>query len=417
MENITRTRSDKVRPKWFLLPSLVISSFATQPPLIITGLLLIDIGLTFGYPVGVVGQMRTVASVMSVIIALLMGVLSIRFKHKTMFLTGLLLLSFSALGCYLSQNFQMMLLLYSLTGIGTSMITPMANTIIGEYFPLERRSTAVGWNQAGTSISFLVCSPLVSYVAGLGGWRTTFLAVYLPVSLVAFAISFIGVPGTSHDIIQESDKIGYTNGLKKVFTSRSAVACLMGAMMAMASWSANLTYTMSFFRQSFSMATVLASILLSAMALSKTLGHLISGGLINKLGRKKFMVVSLILLGVSTFIYMNVGFIWLSMVIACLCCMVAGFMMSSMTSLNIEQVPEYRSSMMSLSVASQRIGGTLGTGLGGLILLLHGYGALGAILGLLGLLSAVVYYLFVEDPIGAEQVQGNKNETLRRGHT
>jgi predicted MFS family arabinose efflux permease len=87
--------------------------------------------------------------------------------------------------------------------------------------------------------------------------------------------------------------------------------------------------------------------------------------------------------------------------------MVAGFMMSSMTGLNIEQVPEYRSSMMSLSVASQRIGGTLGTGLGGLILLLHGYGALGSILGLLGLLSAIVYYLFVEDPIGAEQVQGN----------
>jgi predicted MFS family arabinose efflux permease len=70
-----------------------------------------------------------------------------------------------------------------------------------------------------------------------------------------------------------------------------------------------------------------------------------------------------------------------------------------MTSLNIEQVPEYRSSMMSLSVASQRIGGTLGTGLGGLVLFLHGYGALGVILGLLGLLSAIVYYLFAEDPI------------------
>jgi predicted MFS family arabinose efflux permease len=407
MRNIPRNRSDKVRPRWLLLLSLVISSFATQPPLIITGLLLIDIGLTFGYPVGVVGQIRTMASVVSVIIALLMGAMSVRFRHRTLFLTGLLLLSFSALGCYISQSFQMMLLLYSLTGIGTSMITPMANTIIGENFPIEKRSTAVGWNQAGTSIAFLVCSPLISYVADLGGWRTTFLAVYLPVSLVGLAISFIGIPDTSHNFVQESVKIGYIDGFKKVFTSRSAVACLIGAMMAMASWAANLTYTMSFFRQSFSMATVLASLLLSAMALSKTMGHLVGGDLINRFGRKKFMILSLILLGVSTFSYMNVGIIWISMIIACLCCMVAGFMMSSMTSLNIEQVPEYRSSMLSLSVASQRIGGTLGTGLGGLILLLHGYGALGAILGLLGFLSAIVYYLFVEDPIGAEQVQGN----------
>lgn len=407
MEKHKMVQADRACPRRLLLPSLVMSSFATQPSLIITGLLLIDIGLTFGYPVGVAGQIRTTASVVSVIIASLLGALSVRFKHRTLLLMGLLLLSFSALGCYLSQNLQTMLLLYSLTGFGTSMITPMANTIIGENFPIEKRSTAVGWNQAGTSIAFLVCSPLVSYVADFGGWRMTFLAVYLPVSLVAFAISFLGLPRTSHKNVQESVKIGYSDGLKEVFTNRSAVACLMGAMMAMASWSANLTYTMSFFRQSFSLATVFASILLSALALSKTLGHIISGVLINRLGRKKFMVTSLILLGFSTFTYMNVGFIWPSMILSCFCCMVAGFMMSSMTSLNIEQVPDYRSSMMSLSVAFQRIGGTLGTGLGGIILLFNGYGALGAILGLLGLLSAIVYYLFVEDPIGAEQVQGN----------
>ena len=73
MEKNQNNRSDKVQYKRLLLPSLVISSFVTQPPLIITGLLLIDIGLTFSYPVGVAGQIRTTASVISAIIASLLG--------------------------------------------------------------------------------------------------------------------------------------------------------------------------------------------------------------------------------------------------------------------------------------------------------------------------------------------------------
>lgn len=396
--NSSKSTREESSSRRLLLPSLVISSFATQPPLIITGLLLIDIGLTFGYPVGVAGQIRTVSSIVSVIIALLMGILSFRFRHRTLLLVGLIFLSLSALGCCLSPSFPMMLLFYSLTGVGVAMITPMANTLIGEHFSLDRRSTAVGWNQAGTSIAFLIGSPLVSYIAGFGGWRTTFLTVYLPFSLIGLAISFMGIPRTPQNPIRITSEVGYLDGFKKVFTNKSAIACLVGAMMAMASWSGNLTYTMSFFRQSFSMATGLASILLSALALSKTSGHLMSGNLINRFGRKTFMVVSLLLLGVTTLVYMNIGFIWPSMIIMCLCCVVAGFMMSSMTSLNLEQIPEYRSSMMSLSVTSRLIGGTLGAGLGGLVLLLFGYGGLGMVLGLLGLLSAIVYYLFAVDP-------------------
>lgn len=397
----SKSAGEKARTGRLLLPSLVISSFATQPPLLITGLLLIDIGLTFGYPVGVVGQIRTVSSIVSMIIALLMGVLSVRFRPRNLLLLGLLFLSFSALGCFLSPNFPMMVLLYSLTGIGTAMIVPMASTIIGENFSLDERSTAVGWNQAGTSIAFLIGSPLVSYIAGLGGWRTTFLAVYLPSALIGFAVSFMGIPRTPQDPIRTTSEIGYLDGVKKVITNRSAIACLVGTMTAMASWSGNLTYTMSFFRQSFSMATGLASILLSFMALGKTLGHLVSGSLINKFGRKTFIVASLLLLGVTTLAYMNIDSIWPSMIIVCLCCVVAGFMMSSMTSLNLEQVPAYRSSMMSLSVTSRLIGGTMGAGLGGLVLLLFDYGGLGLALGLIGLLSAIVYYLFAIDPTRA----------------
>ena len=79
--------------------SFIISSFSTQPSGIITSLLLIEIGLTFGVPVGLTGQLRTTSSIVGVFVALLLGVLSLRYSSRSLLLTGSLLLIIAAVGC------------------------------------------------------------------------------------------------------------------------------------------------------------------------------------------------------------------------------------------------------------------------------------------------------------------------------
>ncbi len=101
-----------------LLPVLAIARFAVSPPNIASGLLLIDIASTFGQPVGVMGQMQTTSSTLSMIAALVMAVLSVRFKHKSLLLTGLGLIALSAFGCYIAPTFSIMIVIYSLVGIG-----------------------------------------------------------------------------------------------------------------------------------------------------------------------------------------------------------------------------------------------------------------------------------------------------------
>ncbi len=71
-------------PGRMVLPSLVLSRFATVPPGVLTGLLLIDIGESFGQAVGVAGQIRTAANLVGVASALLISALSLRFKPKSL---------------------------------------------------------------------------------------------------------------------------------------------------------------------------------------------------------------------------------------------------------------------------------------------------------------------------------------------
>lgn len=178
------------------LPSLVMSGFATRPPSILTGLLLIDIGLTFGSPVGITGQIRTVSSSVAVISALLLGALSVRYNHKSLLMMGLLFLSISALGCGIAPNYYVMLVLFSLTGIGAAIVEPMAITLVGEHFPIERRASVIGWIVADMSTAWLIGSPVIGFIAGYGGWRLAFLGFVLPIEILSLFLVATGLPST-----------------------------------------------------------------------------------------------------------------------------------------------------------------------------------------------------------------------------
>ena len=71
---------------------------------------------------------------------------------------------------------------------------------------------------------------------------------------------------------------------------------------------------------------------------------------------------------------------------------------SAANSLTLEQVPEFRGTMMSLTSAAQSLGSALGAALGGAILVLYDYLIMGSVLGTLGIAAAMVFYFFAIDP-------------------
>jgi len=382
----------------FVLPSLVISSFAIQPPGILTGLLLIDIGLTFGCSVGVTGQIQTASSVVAVIFSLLMGALSVRFKHKSLLMTGLVFLTISALGCSFASNFSMMLTSYAITGLVFATVTPMANTLIGEHFPLEKRASAIGWVTAGGSLSYVIGAPVIGFIAGLGGWRSVFLGFVLPISILSLLITAKGLPSTSRSRQPMMNKRNYLEGFKKIFSNTSATACMVGTALSMAGWQAIVLYGPSFFRQRFLVSTVFTSIIILGAALCYTLGSLISGQFVNRFGRKPLTVLATFLLSIFIVSYTNTPNLWLSMALFFLGCLFGGMSRTASYSLALEQLPRFRGTMMSINSAATFMGSALGAGVGGLALLVYDYEFVGIALVVMSLAAAIFYYLLVIDP-------------------
>lgn len=383
-------------PGRLTLPSLVFSFFAVGTPGILTGLLLIDIGATFGVPVGIMGQVRTASSTMVIVAALLVSVASTRYSPKSLLMVGILSLLTSAIGCAFAQSYLMMLLLYPLTGVGMATIQPMAMTLIAEYFPLERRARAVSWFVAGGSLAYVVGSQAIVFLARMGGWRAAYLGFVTPVILISFVLAWVGLPKAS-DGTREGHG-SFMEGFKTVLMRGSAASCLFATVLRTASFQLVLLYATSFFREQFAASRGLASTIMTVVALSYTVGSLASGRLVDKYGRKSLTMVTTFLAGSLTILMTRSTDFMVAIILDLLSAWFFGMSASVAQSLNLEQVPEFRGIMMSLNSASGGLGGALGAGIGGFALLTFGYGMSGLILGALGVVSALIYMFLTTDP-------------------
>ena len=136
---------------------------------------------------------------------------------------------------------------------------------------------------------------------------------------------------------------------------------------------------------------------MSGIAFIFVVGGVIGGRLVNRVGRKQLTVICALITGVLTVAYINVPSLWLSLVFLIIATFTTSVKNTGYDSLTLEQVPEYRGTMMSLSQFSSNVAMALGNGLGGLILVAFDYGHMG-VLGITAIIAAFIFHFFTKNP-------------------
>ena len=393
MDKTNQSKSDSR----LIIPSLVISQAITALPILVTGLLLIDIGNTFNTPVGISGQIRTASSALGIIFALSMGILSIRIKHKTLLTMGLIVYVISAVTCGFAPNFTIMLVVYALNGLGSAFVSPMVSTLVGELLPVEKRTNVLGYTVAGMSFFYLIGSLSISYIAQLAGWRWVFLGLVFPLSALGLILTLKVIPsrGLSSTTRGSSD---VKAGFKAILSNKSAIACVIGTTLGGAAWNFMLIYGASFWRQRYQVSIGFISIATIFTSFGYMLGSLLAGRFVIKISRKPVVVLTALLVGLATIVMTFAPTIWVSFVLGIIASFCAGMMITARSSLMLEQIPSFRGTMMSVRTAATGLGQLICASFGGFLLLQYGYNALGVGLGIAGILSAFTFYKFAIDP-------------------
>ena len=381
--------------KRLLIIPLVISRGITNLPSLVVSILLIEIGASFNVTPGIAGQISTASSLLSIIFALLIGLLSTRYSYKSLLTLGLLLYALSAASGLLSGTLYIMLPLFALTGVARAMVDPMVNSLIGSHIPADRRTGVIGYTVAGLALVYVLGSLSTAYLSSLADWRIVLLLIVTPISVLNVALTLYLVPSVKREVMETSISSlfsGYREGLR----NKSVLACLIGTFLGLSTWNAILIYGVTFVRKVFGVSTAFASQVMIFYSLSYIIGSLLTSRLAKKFGRKTLSVGTLFLVAISTILGMNVTDLVLSIGFTILASFAAGMMITATTSLTLDQLPLYRGTVMSLQSAAVGLGAMVAAIVGGIVISSIGFGSYGLIIGVFGFLGSIVFFFSVD---------------------
>lgn len=135
-----------------------------------------------------VALLITVFTLPGIFLAPVLGILADRYGRKTVLVPALVLFALAGSACSLSRDFELLLGLRFLQGVGAASLGSLNATLVGDLFPGARRSEAMGYNAAVLSIGTAIYPSLGGGLAVLG-WYVPF-ALPLVGLLVAGAVLF-----------------------------------------------------------------------------------------------------------------------------------------------------------------------------------------------------------------------------------
>jgi MFS transporter, DHA1 family, purine base/nucleoside efflux pump len=390
--------------KWFI-PALIFMVFALNVANLTLALLTREIGGTFfgsntQATVGITSQLNTMGFAAAVATGVAMSVLAVRFAHKPLLMTGILLQIFSAVGAFLAPTFLWLLAFFALEGVGSVFSGIAFVTLVGDFLPQNRKAKAVSYIAAAVSFATFGGTRLIPIVADLGTWRYSYLLLGLPLAVMALVVSYFGVPSISHEHKPEVSRKEYLRSFKQVFLNKSAAACLVASLFFIGAIG---LFALNFLRQQFwselplPLQVQYASYVAMVSTLLFAFGSLVAGRLVNRYGAKTLTVLGalgdgifIFLLFLSPNLWSAISFNWLHVWSAT----TAG---TALSCLALDQVPTARGTMMSMKSVFGNIGNALGPAIGGALLIWASYPTLGLTLGAMSIIASAIILFMAKD--------------------
>jgi MFS transporter, DHA1 family, inner membrane transport protein len=401
--------SQKQHGRFFIL-SVALNGYAEQSLNLLLGLFLIDIAVTFRVSVGAASQLALISSFAAIFMGLIMGVLSVRFSHKSLLLIGATIVTVGVLGCFFAPNFTFMQIFYPLDGVGSVIVVAMGYALFGRFLSLEKRAKATGWLVASGTLAFVIGAPIAGFIAGASSWRNSLLWFFLPISIAGLILAYFHVPSTPREKQNPIAKESYLSSFKLVLTNRSAAAVLpVSAFWVVAQiWS---LYGLTFYRTRFLVSLEYTSLILVVLALLLAIGGVFGGRLVDRFGRQRLAILCCGITVLLRVVFIFIPFFWIVLILDLASAFVGGIGTAAAYNLVLEQLPQARGTMMSLTGMAGYLGAIIGVIIGGAVLdrftsltsngpILDptSFQVLVPIISAFGFVSIILNYLFIKDP-------------------
>lgn len=327
------------------------------------------IGRGLALPSQAVGNLITVFTLPGVVLAPVMGVLADRWGRVRVLVPALMVFGLAGGACSLTRDFDVLLGLRFVQGIGAAALSVLYVTLIGDLYTGQRRTAAMGCNASVLSVGTAAYPAIGGGLATLGWyWPFTLALVAIPVGL-AVIVSLENPEPTS--------KQGLRTYLQRAWENVRDVEAIglfgLTLLTFLIIYGAYLTYLPFLMVNAFGASSFLIGVTMSAMSLTTAVISSLLGTLERVFSKKMLLQISCVLYALALLAMPRLPSVWLLWIPNALLGVAQGLSIPNLQALLAGLAPiEHRGAFMAVNGVALRLGQTLGPLVMGLVFVVGG---------------------------------------------
>jgi predicted MFS family arabinose efflux permease len=330
--------------------------------------------------------------------SLFIGALSDRYGRQRFLLYASVLFGLSLLATAFIKDTGSLAAVRLFAGLAAGTFSTCSVAYVGDYFPYERRATAMSIVQAGYFFAFVLGIPVATLIAQAQGWRASFVG-FGGLSLLAFFLVLFCLPADRHLMTHHaSEEARRFDNLKLVFGNRERIASIFAAFCVSCGFVGFLFYLGSWLGKNFAVQPRTVGFIFIAVGVVSLVGAFTAGPIADRFGKRFISILSTLVLALMLFVIPRFDFGVLLFASFLTAALAFAFRQGPVQALATELVPTHaRGSLVAMRNTASQIGVAVSTWVSGQLFDKYGYGAVGLFCGLVSV-AAAVFILMMKEP-------------------
>ena len=304
-----------------------------------------------------VGLLITVFAFPSVILSLILGVLADRFGRKKILVPSLMLFGIAGGACAFARDFNLLLALRFVQGIGAASLLFLTITIIGDLFSGKERTAAMGYYASVLSVG-TASYPVIGGALAMLGWYYPFLLFIIAIPVGLLVLFSLKNPEPKKE---QNLKKYLTSAWKNIKNRQVVVLFVASVITFIIFYGVYFTYFPLLIGDSFGASPFIIGLVLASMPLTAAFTASQIGKLVKVYSERNLLKAAFILYALALVIIPFVSNLWLLLIPTMIFGIAHGINIPSRVALLAGMAPmRQRAAFMSVNEMVVRLGQTLG---------------------------------------------------------
>jgi MFS family permease len=304
-----------------------------------------------------VGLLISAFTVPGVVLAPFLGILADRFGRKLILVPSLLLFGVAGAACGLAREFEMLVALRVLQGVGGAALGSINLTLIGDLYFGQRRTTAFGYNAGVLSIGTAIY-PAAGGALAMFAWYMPF---FLPIVAVPVALMVLTVLDNPEPSVQTDLGAYLREALQLVRQRELLVMFATGVVVFVLLYGAYLAYLPFVLEASFGATPLGIGSVFAAASVATAVASFSLGAFTRRFGEANLIIGGFVLYVIVLTCVPLAPFLWIIVLLAMVFGFANGMTIPSLLNLVAGTTSgEHRGVIMSVNGMLLRLGQTLG---------------------------------------------------------